>query len=345
MTPVNPDDYNEIVARINKKYEGDIRRGDEFDAAARVSTGSLELDLAMGGGVPIGRWSRFYGGYHSTKTLRTLNVIREAQKMGMLCAYYNIEKQYDPIFAGEKIGVNIDDLTVVEGASIEEVGEKMESLFGVIHLHVVDSCSSAVSEDELNADIRDWRPGIAARAWGKVFRRLNERFDHTENTVIMVDQVRVNFKTGSEEAPGGKILDHQSSMTVHFKKGGWLYRNSDGDLDEKAKIEKGSSGQAEPSGMEVKARVQKSRVGRPFRTATMHLDFATMQFDNVFEMVKAAKHYGVIRAAGSHYYYTPPGGDEFKIGNGDKALYEYIKGDLTFQEEIREAALEAVNRQ
>jgi RecA/RadA recombinase len=98
----------------------------------------------------------------------------------------------------------------------------MEALFNVCHVHVIDSCSIAVSEDELNADIRDWRPGINARAWGKVFRRLNERFDQLENTVILIDQVRTNFKTGGEDAPGGRILDHQSSMTVHFKKGaGW----------------------------------------------------------------------------------------------------------------------------
>ena len=95
----------------------------------------------------------------------------------------------------------------------------MEGLFGVVHLHIIDSSSIAVSEDELNADIRDWRPGINARAWGKVFRRLNERFDHQANTVIMIDQVRVNFRTGGDEAAGGRIFDHQSSMSVMFRKG------------------------------------------------------------------------------------------------------------------------------
>jgi recombination protein RecA len=329
MSPVRPDDYDEIVARINRKYEGDIRRGDEYEKALRIPTGSLELDIAMGGGIPIGRWSRFYGGYHSTKTLNTLRVIASAQKMGLLAAYYNIEKQYDP---------------VVEGASIEEVGDKMESLFGVVHLHVIDSCSIAVSEDELNADIRDWRPGIAARAWGKVFRRLNERFDHTENTVIMVDQVRTNFKTGGEDAPGGRILDHQSSMTVHFKKGSWLYRNEQGDLDEKAKVEKGMSGQAEPSGMEIKARVEKSRVGRPFRTATLRLDLDNMHFDTPFEIIKAAKHYGVVRTGGAYYYYKPPGAEEELRFQGEKQFREFVKGDVTFQDEVREVALAAAQR-
>lgn len=336
--PVNTQDYDEIVAKINRKYENTIRTGNDFESAQRISTGSIELDVAMGGGLPIGRWSRFYGGYSSTKTLTTLSVIREAQKQGLSCAYYNIEKQYDPKFTAEKIGVDIDKLVVVEGTTIEEITDKMEALFGVVHVHVIDSCTAAVSEDELNADVRDWRPGITARAWGKSFRRLNERFDANENTVIMIDQVRTNFRTGAEEAPGGRILDHQSSMTVHFKKGGWLYRNGEGYLDEKATQSKGMSGQAEPDGIEIKARVQKSRVCRPFRTATMRLDLDTIEFDRVFELSKAARYYGLVDQKGAYYYY---GDQKFQ---GEKKLREFIMGDLTFQEEIRDKALEASRR-
>ena len=336
MAPVRPEDYNDIVARIGRKYEGDLKHGDEYENPKRISTGSLELDAAMGGGIPVGRWARFYGSYHSCKTLTSLNVIREAQAMGFTCAYYNIEKQYDPKFAQEKIGLDTHELTVVEGTTIEEIGEKMEALFGVVHVHVIDSCSIAVSEDELDADIRDWRPGIAARAWGKVFRRLNERFDHTENTVIMLDQSRVNFKTGGEDAPGGRILDHQSSMTVHFKKGSWLFRNSEGYLDETAKQEKGSSGQIEPSGMEIKARVEKSRVGRPLLTATMRLDLDSLHFDRTFELVKAAKHYGIVERQGAWYYY----GD--KKFQGENKLREYVREDTEMQAHIHETVHKAM---
>src|SRR4051812_12491585 len=165
-----------------------------------IPTGSLELDAAMGGrGVPQGRVTRFYGGYSSTKTLRAYQVIAQAQAAGLTASYFNVEKQYVPEFA-EARGVATSELTLVEGATIEEIGDKLESLLGVVHLHVIDSCTAAVSEDELNADIRDWRPGLNARAWGKVFRRINERFDHYKNTIILIDQVRTNFKTGSEEA-------------------------------------------------------------------------------------------------------------------------------------------------
>lgn len=332
--PVRVEDRAEIIARINRKYENDIRNGDEIEHAERISTGSLELDAAMGGGVPQGRWTRFYGGYHSAKTLTAFAVAREAQKMGLTVAYYNVEKQYHPEFTRDKIGVDIDNLTIVEGTTVEEIGEKMEALLGVIHLHIIDSCTIAVSEDELNADIRDWRPGINARAWGKVFRRLNERFDQTENTAILIDQMRTNFKTGGEDPAGGRVFDFQSSMSVLFKKGSWLFRNPEGFLDEKAKQEKGMSGQVEPSGIEIKARVEKSRVCRPFRTASRRLDLDTTQFDDMFEITKAAKHYKIVEQRGSYYYL-----DGEKIGQGDKQLREYLEHHDLLQEKVREAAI------
>jgi recombination protein RecA len=336
---VRPEEYDDIVAKINKKYNGDIRRGNDYETVARISTGSLELDLAMGGGVPHGRWTRFYGGFHSTKTVTALNVIREAQDMGLLCAYYNVEKQYDADFARDKIGLNPDELTLVEGATIEEIGEKMEAMMTVCHVHVIDSCSIAVSEDELTADVRDWRPGITARAWGKVFRRLNERFDQLDNTVILIDQMRTNFKTSGEQAAGGRVFDFQSSMSVLFKKGSWMFRNSDGFLDDGAKQEKGYGGQIEPAGYEVKCRVEKSRVCRPFRSATMRLDLESLQFDRTFELLKAGVYYGTIEQRGAHYYK-----DGQKLAMGAKAVRKIIDEDEALQTEIWENAMKSLQR-
>lgn len=342
--PVRPDDYDEIVAKINRKYEGDIRKGNDYEHVSRISTGSLSLDLAMGGGVPMGRWTRFYGGYHSTKTLTALSTIREAQKMGLMCAYYNVEKQYDAEFAADRIGLDPDELTLVEGASIEEIGEKMEALMTVCHVHVIDSCSIAVSEDELTADIRDWRPGLTSRAWGKVFRRLNERFDQLENTVILIDQMRTNFKTSGEQAAGGRVFDFQSSMSVLFKKGDWLPRNKDGFLDDKIGQQKNQDQMIEPAGYAVKCRVEKSRVCRPFRTAIMRLDLDELRFDRIWELKKEAIRTGVIRQGGAYFTYVSQNGDEVKIGQGDKAVREFIKSDLTLQDEIWERSLALLDR-
>jgi RecA/RadA recombinase len=345
VSPVNPDDFDEIVARINKKYEGDLRNGNMYEHPDRLSSRSLALDVAMGGGLPQGRISRLYGPYSSTKSLTGWNLIAEAQDEGLSCCYWNIEKSYDPEFVEQNMGVDIDNLLIMEGTTIEEIGEKLESLLGAVHLHVIDSCSQAVSQDELDAEVNAWRPGLGARAWGKVFRRINDRFDHFENTIVLLDQVRDNFKTGAQEPPGGRMLDHASSMSVKFKKGPWLFRNADGVLDEKAKKQKDMmSDQLEPAGIEIRARVEKSRVCRPLIPATMRLDLDTVQFDRVFEYVEAAKAYNVVESRGGGNFYYPAvakkGQKQHHLRSG-AALREFIAGDLTLQREIRKKAIAA----
>ena len=340
---VRRDEYEEVVARINRKYENSIHKGNTFEEVQGISTGSPEMDAAMGGfGVPRGRWTRFYGAYSSTKTLSAFSVIAEAQRLGLTCAYYNVEKQYTPDFVAER-GVDIKALDVVEGTSVEEIGEQMESLLSVINVHVIDSCSIAVSEDELNADIRDWRPGISARAWGKIFRRLNKHFDPIDNTAILIDQVRTNFTAGGADRPaGGRIFDHQSSMSVMVRNGGWLHRNPEGFLDDtkRAKQHKGMSGQVDPEGQIITARVEKSRVCRPLRSATMWWDIEKKKFDRSYEYLKAGKYLGIIEVkGGGNYYY-----DDKRIARGEPEMRQILDDDEAIRDDIIDALQEAAQR-
>lgn len=339
---VDTGNLDSVISKINRKYENSIRRGSEQVKVKHISTGSPELDVAMGGGVPIGRFTRFYGAFGSTKTMTALSVIAEAQRMGLTCSFFNIEKRFESEFAKRK-GIDTKKLIVSEGTSIEEIGEKLEALFTVCNLFVLDSCTIAVSEDELTCDVRDWRPGINARAWGKVFRRLTERFDTVGNTVILIDQVRVNWKTGSEDPAGGRVFDHQSSMSVLFRKGKWLYLDEEtGILDEKNKQSKGSDGQTNPDGQEIKVKVEKSSVCRPFRTATLHYNLDTLEYDRVYEYMKAAKHYGIVTPNGNNtsWQYIDDDGVVTTL-RGEKGLRGFIADNKELQKYIYEVALEA----
>ena len=74
-----------------------------------VSTGSLGLDIALGGGLPKGRVVEIYGPESSGKTTLTLQVVAEIQKQGGTAAFIDAEHALDPNYA-EKLGVNVDDL-------------------------------------------------------------------------------------------------------------------------------------------------------------------------------------------------------------------------------------------
>lgn len=337
---------DEIVNALEKRYAGTILRGDEVDSPSRIPTGSLELDYITEGGIPMGRWTRMYGGYSSTKTRTCWEIVRQAQKMGLECVYYNVEKQFD-VAAANRAGVDTAELTLVQGTTIEETAEKMESLLGVAHLHIIDSCSNAVSVDELNADLTDWRPGLMARAWGKALRRCHERLGE-DNAAILIDQLRMNFgkrgQQATEEPPGGRFLNYLSSMNMNFRRGKWLFYDKKGFLVDdlkKAQTKKTLSGALEPDGREITVRCEKSRVGRPELSATLAFDMNEYAFDYDFEYVKALKYLGLVTQSGSWWTYQPNGKKSQKRVQGDAGLRELIGSQNGLREEVYKLVMES----
>lgn len=143
MAKATTPDYDAVVAAIEKKYEGKLKHGNEIENPERLSTGSLELDIAMGGGIPLGRRIRLAGPYSCGKSLICWNIIANAQAKGLRCAYMNVEKQYSPEFVASR-GVDIEKLLVVDETTIEGIAEILDSLLTVVDLIVVDSTKAAI---------------------------------------------------------------------------------------------------------------------------------------------------------------------------------------------------------
>lgn len=300
------DKISEIINRINARYkdDGKANRGSEEPPVSRISTDSLELDYACGvgkdgiGGIPKGRMSRFWGGPSTGKSVKALHVIANAQKQDLVCAYYNAEKQFTDEFA-EKQGVDTNKLIVVQTSIIEDIGEIIEGTLDDVDVHVIDSCSYAISRDELSVGLNEKElPMIRARRWSQQFAFINERFDRKRNVLLYIDQTRVKGAMGafsSEGPPGGKLMEFASSLTLQFKKGDWLWYDKDGYLsDTRNTKQKTLSELSEADGHEVKVQVVKSRVSRPFRQANMLFDVNNLEFDHTSEYVKAAQFFNVV---------------------------------------------------
>lgn len=169
---------DEIVNALEKRYPNSVSRGDEIENPTRIPFDGIEMNYITGGGIPRGRWTRMYGGYSSTKTRTTWEIIKNAQAMGLNCVYYDVEKQYHKE-AVESTGVDTSMLDVISGTTIEQIGTSLEAMLGVAEVHIIDSCSNAVSIDELNAPLEDWRPGLMARAWERLFVVLTSAWTPT----------------------------------------------------------------------------------------------------------------------------------------------------------------------
>jgi protein RecA len=334
---VDPSQLENAMAAVAREYgKESIRKGGVSQGPIdRIPTGSLELDVATNGGIPMGRITRMWGAPSSGKSFTAWKVVEQAQKMGKTCVYYNVEKSYDEAYT-KSLGVDTDKLIVRDATVIEDIGATMEYLLPVAHLHVIDSATMAMAREEMTADIDQQFIAIKPRTWARVLGRAHDLFDQNENAAIVIDQARDAFGYSNEVAPGGRFLAHYSDLTLHFKKGKWLYyRDQAGVLDPDAKQNTATlSGLTEPQGFEIQVRVDKSKVGPPLRTARMYYDLAASDYDLSYEYTKAAVYFQVVGKSGS--WYTMPDGTRVQ---GEAKVRAAIMKDAELQTTIREKAL------
>lgn len=215
----------EIRSRINEEYG----EGSSFCAAKRkniivprISSGSLELDHALGGGYPRGRMIISWGPKSSNKTTAMKRAIADAQKrdrlsnkyawqmekdeleyfMPMHCAWVDIEGTFDFAWA-ESIGINLAELEYTRPQTHEEGIDIVQSYAqsGIYDVIVVDSIAAFTPQDEVEEAAAKQFVGVGARLNNKMFRKLqavlNERakIDHrTVPTLFFINQER--YKVG-----------------------------------------------------------------------------------------------------------------------------------------------------
>jgi recombination protein RecA len=172
-----------------------------------ISTGSIGLDLALGiGGLPRGRVIEIYGPESSGKTTLCQHVIAEAQKMGGVAAFVDVEHAFDPSYA-EKTGVDINNLLVSQPDNGEQALEITEALVrsGAVDIVVVDSVAALVPRAEIEGEMGDSHPGLQARLMSQALRKLASAISRSNVCVIFTNQIRqkIGVMFGNPETTAG----------------------------------------------------------------------------------------------------------------------------------------------
>ena len=153
------------VSQIEKAFgKGSIMRMDEhaYMAVPGISTGSISLDLALGGkGIPRGRIIEIFGPESSGKTTLALTVAAHAQKEGGVAAFIDAEHALDPTWA-RRIGVNIDDLLVSQPDTGEQALDICELLVrsNAVDVIIVDSVAALIPRAEIEGEMGDTHVGL-----------------------------------------------------------------------------------------------------------------------------------------------------------------------------------------
>ncbi|MDD3650296.1 recombinase RecA [Immundisolibacter sp.] len=273
-----------------------------------ISTGSLNLDLALGvGGLPRGRIIEIYGPESSGKTTIALQTIAQVQRGGGTAAFVDAEHALDPSYA-EKLGINIADLLVSQPDTGEQALEIVDMLVrsGAVDLVVVDSVAALTPRAEIEGEMGDSHVGLQARLMSQALRKLTASISRSNTTVIFINQIRMKIGVmfGSPETTtGGNALKFYASVRLDIRRVG--------------AIKKGE----EVVGNETRVKVVKNKVSPPFKTADFDILYG-IGVSREGEIIDLGVNLGLIDKSGAWYSYNGE-----RIGQGRDNTREYLRAN------------------
>ncbi len=313
------------VAQIEKQFgEGAIMPlGSEHGGQIQgIPTGSLSLDLALGGqGLPKGRIIEIYGPESSGKTTLALHAVARAQREGGIAAFIDAEHALDPSWA-KKLGVELETLLVSQPGSGEEAMQITEMLIksNAVDVIVIDSVAALVPQKELDGEMGDSHVGLQARLMSQALRKLTGAIAKSKTCVIFINQIRekIGVMFGSPETtPGGRALKFYSSCRIDVRRIGQLKEGED------------------VVGQRVRAKVVKNKVAPPFRVAEfdmMHADGISYEGD-VLDLAMAQK---LVVRSGAWFRYG-----DLQLGQGREKTRTYLVENPALVEELKQKIMAA----
>ncbi len=323
MTAKSTDDAGKAAAlglavdQITKAFgDGSIMKlGDAYKIEVEtVPSGTLSLDLALGGGYPKGRIIEIYGPESSGKTTLTLHAIAEVQKQGGTAAFIDAEHALDPAYA-KRLGVDTTNLLVSQPDNGEQALEIVETLVrsNAVDLIVLDSVAALVPQAEIDGDMGDSLPGLQARLMSQALRKLTGIINKSKATVVFINQIRMKIGVmfgNPETTTGGNALKFYASQRVDIRRIGQLKAGED------------------IIGNRVRVKVVKNKIAPPFRQAEFDIMY-NEGISTTGDVLDLAATHDIVAKAGAFYKYN----DE-TIGQGREAAKQYLKDNPKVLAEI-----------
>lgn len=279
-----------------------------------ISTGSLSLDLALGGGLPKGRIVEIYGPESSGKTTLTLQVIAEAQRQGGTAAFVDAEHALDPVYAA-KLGVNVDDLLVSQPDTGEQALEIADMLVrsGAVDVVVVDSVAALTPRAEIEGEMGDQHMGLQARLMSQALRKLTGNIKRSNTLVIFINQIRMKIGVmfgNPETTTGGNALKFYASVRLDIRRIGAIKEGE------------------EVVGSQTRVKVVKNKVAPPFKQAEFDIYYGS-GISRDSEIIELGSQINLIEKAGAWYSYKGN-----RIGQGKENVRKFLREHPEITQEI-----------
>jgi recombination protein RecA len=321
--PARESALSRAVQQIEKQFgKGAVMKldGEARGAIDGIPTGSLSLDIALGGfGIPRGRVVEIFGPESSGKTTLTLHVIASVQKLGGVAAFIDAEHALDPSWA-KRLGVKLDDLLVSQPDTGEQALEICELLVrsNAVDVIVIDSVAALIPRAEIEGEMGDSHMGLQARLMSQALRKLTGAISKSKCTVIFINQIRekIGVMFGNPETtPGGRALKFYASVRIDVRRTQTIK-------------------EAEVSvGARTRARVVKNKIAPPFRDAEFDIMFDRgISYEG--DLLDLAVLGNIVEKSGAWFNYKTT-----RLGQGRENAKQFLFDNKDLGEEIRQAVL------
>lgn len=290
-----------------------------------IPTGSISLDLALGGGIPKGRIIEIYGPESSGKTTLSLHAIAEIQREGGTAAFIDAEHALDPAYA-KRIGVDVENLLLSQPDNGEQALEITETLVrsNAVDLIVVDSVAALVPRAEIEGEMGDSHMGLQARLMSQALRKLTGVISRSHTTVIFINQIRMKIGVmfgNPETTTGGNALKFYASVRM--------------DIRRIAQIKQGE----EIIGNRTRVKVVKNKIAPPFRQAEFDIMY-NQGISRSGDILDLAVEKGIVEKSGAWFAYK-----DAKIAQGREAAKKYLEENPKVMDEISKKVTEAAAKE
>lgn len=309
------------LATLKKRFgEGTVMKLGEAERlkVAAIPTGSLSLDLALGiGGVPRGRITEIYGPESSGKTTICQHIIAEAQKMGGIAAFVDVEHALDPDYA-RRCGVNVDELYISQPDTGEQALEIAEALIrsGAVDVVVIDSVAALVPRAEIEGEMGDSHVGLQARLMSQALRKLVGAIKTSNTALVFTNQLRqkIGIMFGNPETTsGGLALKFYASVRMDVRR-----------------IEGIKQG-GQTVGSRTRVTIKKNKVAPPFRQAEFDIMY-NKGISKAGDLLDLGAAMGIIDKRGAFYSFQ-----DTRLGQGRENAKDFLEHQPAIAQRIEDA--------
>ena len=330
-----------VVNKINKDYgAGTIVLGSDIIASPpRFTSGSLSIDVALGGGWPPNQWHEIIGEASNGKTALALKTVAANQRR---------DPEFTTIWvAAEEWVVGYAELCGVDASRVYVVSTNiMEEAYGAVikfaeskavDCIVVDSLPALVPSAEDDKEMEESTVGRGALLTNKFFRKVGKASKRSlvapERPFIGIVINQYRMKIGvmygdPRTTPGGLGKDYAFFTRTEVRRDEW--------------IESGTGQEKRRVGQSIKARIIKNKSAAPSQVATVDFYFSegetvpAGEFDFAKEVIAMGIINKVITRAGAYYRYA---GRQWQ---GSDAMLSSIREEIDLKEALERDVLDSI---